>query len=135
MGCLHQMRFCGLCLRSKYVDGINFSLSLKIGEDLCPSSKPSQQREWFLPYSPFCFVQPFNGLGDAHSHWQEQGEQFTLLSLPSQVWTSSTNTLTVTHNNGGSNTRVPLGSVKLTHDINTTVRSSWVFNIYSNKEF
>lgn len=50
-------------LRSKYAgSATSFGLSLKVGEDRCPSSKTES----------FYFIQAFDRLDEAHQHWGGQ---------------------------------------------------------------
>lgn len=82
---LWRLRSPKICkLSSKRAGDINSSLSVspKLGEDQCPSSKIIRQREQILSCSVFCSIQAFNRLDEAHPCW---GGQCALLSLPFQI--------------------------------------------------
>lgn len=82
---LWRLRSSKICkLSSKRAGDINSSLSVspKLGEDQCPSSKIIRQREQILSCSVFSSIQAFNRLDEAHPCW---GGQSALLGLPFQI--------------------------------------------------
>ena len=70
-----------------------FSLSPKAGKDPFPAQQSGGVPSYLWESQPFCSIQTFSWLDEAHSH--SRGES-ALLSLPIQVLTSSKNILTDT---------------------------------------
>lgn len=93
-----------------------FSVRPGAGKDLCPSSRPSGWGK--LPLTqPFCSIQVFNWMDEAHSHWGGQCAWLSLVFI--QILTSPRSTLKGTLlNDVWTYTWTSYSPLKLTHKVN-----------------
>lgn len=103
----------------------NLSSSVRAGEDWCPSLKTIRQRKWIQPHSNFCSLQP-SVVG-----WRPpifgSGKRTNLLY--SNVNLIQKHPYKYTQNNVDPNIWVPVGPVKLIHEINFTARLGCFFTL------